>query len=168
MLAAMLLAGMMIAGQDADTQADAATPYVLFGRWPAVADCNPAIAASVDLADLLRDPAQWHDKCVAVKGYFYQRALFIDPDDTTLPHAAMNRASASARAGIYARDDVMDALYYRDQPAYVEVIGKAWDCRDLQGPDVVMVMGYCHYTGGPILSLTSFKPVREPVNTQEE
>jgi hypothetical protein len=38
------------------------------------------------------------------------------------------------------------------------VVGELWDCDDLDGPNVLMVMGYCHYTGGPFIGVVSIDP----------
>lgn len=42
-------------------------------------------------------------------------------------------------------------------PPRTSVVGVIGDCRDLDGANVLMVAGYCHYTDGPILSVSEIR-----------
>lgn len=143
-------------------------PYVLLNIWAGSKDCNPNIATNVRFKDFLKTPENYKGKCVALRGYYFQRALFIDPDDTVVKSAPMNPAVAAGRIGVYASDEVGHALHKLDKPQFVELVGIAADCDDLSKGNAFMVMGYCHYTQGPIIKLNSFKIVREPLNLRED
>jgi len=151
-----------VLAQEVQKPEDPDTYYVLQSQWLDKAHCNPDIAQAVELERLLKRPIDYHGQCITTRGFLYGRALFLDPDDTTVKHALSNKSVAGRRLGIYASDEVMQQLRARHTPEYIEIIGLVQECQDLNGPKVIMVLGYCHYTGGPIMTINGFKVVREP------
>jgi hypothetical protein len=142
--------------------------YVLVNVWARSEECNPNIAAKVAFKDFLKAPENYKGKCVALRGYYFQRALFIDADDTVVQAASNSPKVAERRMGVYASDEVGQALQKLAQPEYVELVGIAANCDDLSKGNAFMVLGYCHYTQGPIIRLNSFKAMREPLSLSED
>lgn len=151
-----------VLAQEAQKSEDQDAYYVMQSQWPDKAHCNADMAQAVDLEILLKKSMDYHGQCLSTRGFLFGRALFLDPDDTAVKYALSSKSLAGRRLGIYASDEVMQQLRARQTPEYIEIIGLVQDCQDLNGPKVIMVLGYCHYTGGPIMTINSFKAVREP------
>lgn len=132
---------------------------IMYGMWPAEGDCTPENTTPITFADLLRDKASFADKCVSTVAWLSGRALFLDRDDLNLPYSNSDKTAAARRVGLYGPEHIMGRVFNTDTTR-ARVVGKLWDCEDLQGSNVVMVMGYCHYTGGPIIGVTGFQPIR--------
>lgn len=165
-IAAMAVAGPVSAqqtGSPAAPQAD-----VISSKWAKESACGPGNAQPVDFGTLLQALQQWHNKCVAVSGYFQGRALFLNADDTTRRLPPGDARRSLARVGIYSSPETAEKLHKLQDAEYVTVIGYLWDCQDMQGPGVIMVLGYCHMDSGAILGISSFKITREPLKNQED
>lgn len=121
---------------------------IIMGAWSNPADCNRASASRIKYRELLRRQKVLNGSCVAVEGYWQARALFENARDAQAQGSNFARHLRSNRIGIYARDDLMEAAPIRPQ-RYL-VVGRVGEC-ETQWPGAMMVMGYCHYTGGPIL-----------------
>lgn len=117
--------------------------------------CEPKLAAKVSLLTLVSQPEKWVGKCVEVGGYWQGRALFAQQRDARRHYAQSNRALRKRRVGIYGTDELL-----RSAPiaavAYTAV-GFVGDCAALWS-EAVMVMGYCHYTGGPYIAVSGMRP----------
>lgn len=149
------------ANAQAEKPKDNQSYQLVLNKWASEKDCNPAIAKRVDMDALLANLKTYHNQCVSVDGYYLSRALFLSWEDAQVKRAASNPVVRDARIGLYASETVSTALSRLGKPAYVEVTGLVWDCQDLNGPDVIMVLGYCHYTDGPILGISGFKRATE-------
>ena len=140
-------------------EADQDNLVVIYGMWPTDGDCTHANTTAVTLADLLQDKRTYADRCVSTVGWLDGRALLLDRDDTSRPYSNSNATAGSRRIGLYGPQTIMQKLSDA-QSARVRVVGKLWDCEKLHGSNVIMVMGYCHYTGGPIIGLSQLHPIR--------
>jgi hypothetical protein len=98
--------------------------------------CNLKVATRVNLASLAAEPTQWDGKCVAVRGYWEGPMLFADTIHRSgIAIYANNRLSRMAPRG----------------PRPYVAVGIVRRCADF--PQNVMVMGYCHTSDGPYISV---------------
>ena len=131
--------------------------------------CTPQTARPVDLETLLAAPRAFEGQCVTVEGYKSFRSLFFDADDTVQKYASSKAQYARRRLGIYGPDELENAYYRKDVGTYLSVTGVIGQCDDLwRAPDVVLVIGYCHTSGGPFIDAREFHETREPLKNQEE
>jgi hypothetical protein len=117
--------------------------------------CNFKSARKVSLEAFVRKPDQWAGKCIAVRGYWSGRALFQSPGDARQKYAQSSDELDGHRAGIYGRDEVLKSA--PKHPRLFTAIGVADTCERLSA-GAIMVMGYCHYTGGPIIAVAEMRP----------
>jgi hypothetical protein len=131
---------------------------VIFGRWPSEGACTPENTTAVAFADLLRNKTSYADRCVSTVAWLDFRALFLERDDLNLANSNTTAVAASRRVGLYGPEALMQKVTSTNTTR-ARVVGKLWDCKDLHGSNVMMVMGYCHYTGGPFIGLSEFHPL---------
>lgn len=133
------------------------------GVRPTGDEClKPGASEAVDLPQLLKDPAAYKGRCVIVEGYVYARALFLSKRDTQIKYAASAAALQGQRLGLYGRDNLMEGLHGLPKGRYVRLTGKVWDCESMKSPDTILLLGYCHYTSGPILSVVAYEIAPPP------
>jgi hypothetical protein len=118
-------------------------------------NCNLNVAKKVTLESLIQQSDDWAGKCVAVSGYWYGRALFESPSDAREKYSQSSDELAGHRVGIYGREEVLEAAPKR--PKRFVAVGIASTCERLWD-GAMMVMGYCHYTGGPIIAVAELRP----------
>jgi hypothetical protein len=151
---ACLLAAALASSQQPAPSPPAAEeqPYIISTTWTRPEHCNVAVAARVALPDLLREPKKWGGKCVAVDGYWQQRALFVSPPRQR--YAEGDKALKGARVGIYGTEELLSSAP-RSSRRYT-AIGVPGMCETLRQA-AVMVFGYCHYTDGPYLAVAQMR-----------
>lgn len=115
--------------------------------------CNRALAKRASLESLIKE-SHWEGKCVAVDGYWRQRALFATARDARRRSSQWNGRLRGRRVGIYGTDELL-ASAPRAGVAYT-AIGIAGQC-DTLAEGAIMVMGYCHYTGGPYIAVAEMR-----------
>jgi len=108
----------------------------------------------VDVRTIASHPEEWTGKCVAVDGYWQLRALFAQRRDARSSYSMSNTAVRDRRIGIYGSDRLLAAA--PRSPAAYTAVGIVGQCEQLWA-EAVMVMGYCHYTGGPYLAVAEMK-----------
>ncbi|MEC7289356.1 MAG: hypothetical protein VXW22_04590 [Pseudomonadota bacterium] len=127
--------------------------FTILQNWqPTDEACNPSIAVSVSLSDLLREPDSHQGMCVRIEGFYRGRALFLQKRDIRRKYPSQNKTSENRRLGIYASDDQFRELA-RSDATKVRLVGLVSRCDALRDANTIMVMGYCHYTDGPIIGL---------------
>ncbi len=134
-----------VSGQDTNLSPN---DDVIMNAWSNLSDCNLANAKRVSFSDFGADAGKLLGECVAVEGYWHGRALF-----GSIRQANMRRSAAAARLrksriGLYAQWEKVGEP--PNTPARTIFVGRVGQC-ETQWPDAMMVMGYCHYTGGRIL-----------------
>lgn len=137
-----------------------ATSEVVFGRWTTPEKCNPQISSKVDIAELLNDFETYRNTCVTVAGYKGGRALFVRKVDARGRNNSKD-LYAETRLGLYGNESTMEALYKVAEKRQIKVTGMAWTCDDLSNENTMMVLGYCHYTSGPIIGMASFEVLKK-------
>ena len=116
--------------------------------------CNLKVAKRVRFDAFVQKPDNWTGKCVAVSGYWHGRALFQSPSDASQEYSQSSDELDGQRVGIYGRTEVLEAAPKR--PKQFIAVGIANTCERLSA-GAVMVMGYCHYTGGPIIAVAEMR-----------
>jgi hypothetical protein len=129
--------------------AGAMEEYVLMSTSARPDACNLAMATNMPLAELIQNPEKWSSKCVAVDGFWRYRALFSTARDANRRQSQSGTEVAGRRIGIYGTDALLGSAPHR--PAAYLAVDIAGRCETL-GDGAIMVMGYCHYTGGPYLA----------------
>lgn len=125
-------------------------PYVVMWVAARPESCNLAAATTASFEELVTDPERWEGKCVAVGGFWQEQALFAIARDARRGHAQSTNALSGRRVGIYGTEELL-ASAPRTPVAYTAV-GIAGQCDSL-AEGAIMVMGYCHYTGGPYIAV---------------
>lgn len=127
-------------------------PYIISTIWTRPEHCNLAVATKLAVPDLLREPEKWAGKCVAVDGYWQQRALFVSPPQER--YAEGDKALKGSRVGIYGTEKLLSSAP-RSSRRYTAV-GVVGMCETLQQA-AMMVFGYCHYTDGPYIAVAQMR-----------
>jgi hypothetical protein len=128
------------------------TLSVLYSWHPNEDVCNSSIAKRVSLDDLLSSPDDYQGKCIRTEGYYITPALFMRKSDLHRRLPIQNEKSAERRLGIYATPSQFDELIPLED-SEVEVVGLMSNCEELYQDNAIMVLGYCHYSLGPIIGL---------------
>lgn len=121
----------------------------------ASSDCTPSASTPVKLRTLINKYPDHAGDCVSTEGYFQANALFRRREDSFRHRAQSSGAMAGRRIGVYASDEdriAMQAL----KGERLRLHGRMSDCRSFSG-DADLVLGYCHYAGGPILLVSTFE-----------
>lgn len=132
----------------AQTDEESPRDEIIMNAWANPTKCNRALAKRVAFHELADDAEGLRGKCVAVEGYWAGRALFGSMRDANTHSAQVTKLLRGKRIGLYARWENIGMP--PDRPTRTLAIGLVGQC-ETQWPGAMMVMGYCHYTGGPIL-----------------
>jgi hypothetical protein len=128
---------------------------VIFGRWANPKKCNPQVSTKVELTELISKLETYRNTCVTTSGFKAGRALFVDKSAAKARNDSDARY-ADGRLGLYGSERTMIVLNKTGDRSRIYGTGLVWTCNDLSENGAVMVMGYCHYTGGPIIGMASF------------
>jgi hypothetical protein len=128
---------------------------IILSYAPAAGSCAPEATPEIDLSDLLSELDDHFGKCVSTEGYVKARALFFRKSDLRRKYSSSNSASARRRIGLYGGEDLLRAASQLEAQR-VRVTGFVYSCADLGEPGD-LVLGYCHYSGGPFIGLTSIR-----------
>ncbi|GAA5049292.1 hypothetical protein GCM10023208_07410 [Erythrobacter westpacificensis] len=149
---ATLAAGLNASAQKAD---ETAQDEIIMSAWSNPTDCNQAVARPVSFSVLAADAEGLIGECVKVEGYWSGRALFGSSSDARFRLSNTTDRLRGERIGIYAQWDSIGEP--PDRPKRTLFVGRVGQC-ETQWPGAIMVMGYCHYTGGSILLVAEAFP----------
>jgi hypothetical protein len=124
---------------------------VLLYTWTKSEICNLGNAEAVRFAELARNSRRYEGRCLVVNGFWRGRGLFTSGRAGSRSGAFWDESLANSRIGLYAHEDILDQS--PRSPTRARMIGILRHC-DTAFQGYAMVMGYCHYTGGPILILS--------------
>lgn len=128
--------------------------FTILQTWaPNQGTCTGENTTTVILTDLLENPESYFGTCIRTEGYYRARTLFPKKRYMRKKYAHSNHKNFDKKLGIYASDTQMERLDGRRRQR-VTVSGMVSDCSALTQKNTVMVMGYCHYTTGPIIGLS--------------
>ena len=145
-----LFASATLAQAAPPADAEQEEPHVVMWVAARPESCNLALATRTSLEALVTEPQRWEGKCVAVDGFWQESALFAVARDARRRYAQSNDSLRGRRVGIYGTEELL-ASAPRTPVAYTAV-GIAGQC-DALAEGAIMVMGYCHYTGGPYIAV---------------
>jgi len=128
---------------------------VILGAWSDPAKCNASNAAKMTLDQVVMSGAALNGRCVAVEGFWVARTLFATARDADRKRSNVAPSLRGKRLGIYARDEILERGPSR--AARYLMVGVIGQC-ETEWPNAMMVMGYCHYTGGPIIKVAQALP----------
>jgi len=111
--------------------------------------CDGAVARKVPLDRVLADPNAYRGECVSVVGYWASRAAFTEPMAPPRRYSNASADVARFRIGLYLPDDALPP----PEPIRARIVGVVSDCSCLHEAETLLVLGYCHYTGGPFLDV---------------
>jgi len=134
---------------------DASGDEIIMNAWSDPDDCNLAVAKRVSFSVLAADAGGLAGVCVAVEGYWLGRALFGSKREAKTRLSNTTDRLRGRRIGIYAQWESIGKP--PDRPTGTMLVGRVGQC-ETQWPGAMMVMGYCHYTGGPILLVAEARP----------
>lgn len=130
---------------------------VILGAWSDPAKCNRANAVRLSFDAVLKRGDKLNGTCVAVEGFWAGRALFGEASQGNARSSNSTRSLHGHRIGIYARDQILEHAPQR--AARYTIVGIVGQC-ETEWPGAMMVLGYCHYTGGPFLKASEVIPER--------
>jgi hypothetical protein len=136
--------------------------YVVYGPIVPPKNCSARLAHPVRLESLASNPTRYLGRCLRISGLLIGRTLFTDVDGYYLRGAYESDSFHSGEdrfhIGLY-MDDPLAEKIQTAQAFQTTVIGVAGSCEQLWGPNVMMLIGTCHYAGGAILAAASLTPV---------
>ena len=154
-----ILAGASVLSMPSGLSAQSANPTprddFIMNAWSDPSDCNLDNAKKVSFLDLTADASNLLGDCVSVEGYWRGRALFGSIRQAKRSRSTTTDRLRGERIGLYAQWDRVGEP--PDIPTKTIFAGRVGQC-ETQWPEAMMVMGYCHYTGGPILLVSESKP----------
>jgi hypothetical protein len=148
----------LVAAFGVDAAAEPGDMQIIYTLTPPAKACRPENTEAVPLKILVKDEGGRAGKCVVTEGYTTQRALFMNRRDLFLKRASSNGTSARRRIGFYGDEAMMKSVYELDGKR-IRATGLLFDCADIGAPGD-LVLGYCHYSGGPIIALTAVERVK--------
>lgn len=122
--------------------------FFVTGAWSDPSECNQNVARTVSFDTLMADYKALRGECVQVEGYWKGGALYRSAQPARARRSVMSDHLHSKRLGLYAQWEKVGEP--PERPTRTTFVGRVGDC-ETQWPGATMVMGYCHYTGGPIL-----------------
>lgn len=135
----------------AEAQAD--EPFTIITNWIAEPNCTPQSAEPVSLKKLLAKPEQYQDKCITTSGYVRAPALFSSRKDARSLLIGDGDTFESRAIGFYA-GRVSEYALQRAEGRKATLTGVVGRCSEIRS-SATMTSGYCHYTDGAVISLTS-------------
>lgn len=151
--------------QDADVaeRGDTILQYI----WTSEENCSERNAVDSSFAEIAAGASNTlNGKCVRLEGYWRGRGLYADrnalrdlPFDGYLPSSSWRGPTGSeplwpqGRIGLYARPESFD--HAPEDGRKAQAYGVVRTCDVFDG--YLMVLGYCHYVGGPILIVSKIE-----------
>ena len=155
LVAACSVAATPILAQEGDASAG---EEIVMNAWTNPKDCNRDKAKELSFSDIASDTDDLIGHCVTFAGYWYGRALFRSERDARRKGSLVKPDARGRRIGLYANWEAVGDPPI--EPRWQRFVGKVGRC-ETQWPGAMMVMGFCHYTGGPILLVSEAIPENE-------
>jgi len=127
----------------------------ILGAWSDPAKCNRGNAMRLTFEEVLARGDKLNGTCVVIEGFWASRALFKHASQGNVARSNVTPSLRDHRIGIYARGELLENAPQRS--ARYTMVGVIGQC-ETEWPDAMMVLGYCHYTGGPILKVAEAVP----------
>ena len=150
-ITAIILLGLpapLIAQQNEAPATDSASEEIIMGASLDPATCNAENATPLTFDKAVSNTETSKQKCVKIDGFWSVRALFFSAADADSKLSNVSKRLAARRLGIYGSEGLLAAAPERGKP--YTLVGQLHRC-ETAWPSAMMVLGYCHYTGGPFL-----------------
>lgn len=130
--------------------------------------CTPELATRTTIETLTSNLAIWVDRCVTVSALVSGRELYSGREEM---YRSARRTSDGGHDPALERDRIgadwavpgVRRSHLEGKARSVEVTGLVDSCLRRNMEAEVMVLGYCHYTMGPILIVFHRRPTGEPL-----
>lgn len=148
---------------------DSSKTYVVFHPTYDFKGCTLRNAQNASLKDVVHNIKSYKRKCVRITGLQRADAIYSSISGYYLVAPASVSHSIDARS---VKDDNVIGLYLPEKltgkqflsgAATTTVIGRVGTCDDLNGPNVIMIVGYCHHGPGDVFIAVTYmhsKPAR--------
>lgn len=137
--------------QDTSRPADDNSGDIITGASANPETCNIGNAIPVKFESAMHDRGKFSGRCIVVEGFWAGRALFKNASDGNMQFSKSAKSSRRRRIGTYGTEHMLQIAPKKS--VRYKLVGIYGQC-ETQWPGAMMVMGYCHYTGGPILLLS--------------
>ncbi|MGN6497626.1 MAG: hypothetical protein ACTHK5_09850 [Tsuneonella sp.] len=152
LVVAFVFAAPPVFAQEADGSAG---EEIIMNAWTNSKDCNRDNATKLSFSEVAADADVLIGQCVSLAGYWYGRGLFRSEKDAQRKGSLVKPDLRGRRIGLYANWELLGDP--PREPRWQRFVGKVGRC-ETQWPRAMMVMGFCHYTGGPILLVSEAIP----------
>lgn len=154
---ALPVSALAAAAEDVSDRGEA----ILQSAWTSEEECSERNAVDASFAEIEKETSTLNGSCVRVSGYWRGRGLYADEEalgrllgDAYLPPSFRDLPVwPQGRIGLYARPEVLARGPERGRRA--QAYGIVRSCQFFDG--YLMVLGYCHYVGGPILIVSKIE-----------
>jgi hypothetical protein len=135
----------------------AAVFVALVAGAPATAQtaCAAKTARTVEVAKVARDPAAFVGKCVRLKGYWRDFAVYPTAAEAGQPDALSIATLDQRRVGLYLGPD--DLKRAPGGPTASSIVGVAGDCARLEPTAAAAGTAYCKYKQGAFLDVVGIE-----------
>ena len=152
LVAAFIFAAPPVLAQEADASAG---ETIIMNAWTNSEDCNRENATELSFSKVAEDADVLIGQCVTLAGYWYGRGLFRIENDALRKGSLFTPGLRGRRVGLYANWELVGDP--PSKPRWQRFVGRVGRC-ETQWPGAMMVMGFCHYTGGAILLVSEVIP----------
>jgi len=146
--------GLLAATTAADVQdgndADSGDEFVM-SAWADPAMCNRNTARRITVSDVTQGRPIRDGTCVAIEGYWRANALYARKADANGKGAGIGKHATRRRVGLYGKFEMLEVAPEKARPYLL--VGTLSRCKTLAA-GAMMIMGYCHFSDGPILLLS--------------
>jgi len=150
---ALLLLGLQVysASAQAEPTGTSNSDEIILGASLDSAECSLETATPISFEAAANAHSDLDGKCIALSGYWVGRAIFATSKEANSQRPNSSRRLAQRRVGIYGSERML-AIAPTTAKRYT-VSGKVEHC-ETAWPGAMMVLGYCHYTGGPFVIIS--------------
>jgi hypothetical protein len=138
----------LIAQQNEAPATDSGGEDIIMGASLDPATCNVDNATPLTFDEAVSNPDLSNEQCVKIDGFWSGRALFLSAADANSKLSNVSKRLAARRVGIYGSERLLTLAPERAKR--YTLVGQLHRC-ETAWPGAMIVMGYCHYTGGPFL-----------------
>ncbi|MCJ1962690.1 hypothetical protein [Novosphingobium mangrovi (ex Hu et al. 2023)] len=145
LVVALIFTAPPVLAQEADASVG---EEIIMNAWANSEDCNRDNATELSFSEVAADTDVLIGQCVSLAGYWYGRGIFRSEKDALRKGSLFKPHMLGKRIGLYANWEMIGDP--PSEPRWQRIVGRVGRC-ETQWPGAMMVMGFCHYTGGPIL-----------------
>jgi hypothetical protein len=119
------------------------------------ATCTAKSAKPAQISDFAKAPERFDGKCVRLKGYWRDNAMYPTAAEGAQPDAISFAFLDLRRVGLYLTPEVLKTA--PTAPRAATAFGTAGACTRLGAPGSDATVGYCHYKNGAYLAVAGIE-----------